>query len=177
MYGVVMAGGKSTRFGDEKQIQYFGKKRLIDIACEAVIDAGLKCIVAVSKNALKTYDYVRRNYDFIDTTGIDYCNDVKFLLENLEKKFLTIASDIPFVTYRDVEEIIKNFKNNSLAGAVFIKNKIIHVGINIVYDNTEDIIFLFSNKLLILNVNTRSDLERALKIKELLENFSCFHVP
>lgn len=173
MYGIVMAGGKSSRMGREKPMLEFYGKRLLDISCEAVIHSGLRCMVAVSKNAPETYEYSKKKYDIIETSGIDYCTDIKFIYDRLKEPFLTIVSDLPFVTHNDIKEFLQDYRGKSMAGVVIKNGIVVYVGINIVSKEFDDEIHIFKNKLLSFNVNTMAEYEQALSLK----NLSSFNVP
>lgn len=173
MYGVVMAGGKSTRMGREKPMLQFQGKKFIDIACEAVMKSNIDCIVAVSKNAPETMKYARKKYSTIETPGIDYCFDVSYIINRMGVPFLSVVSDLPFVTHKDIEEILNDYKGGSVAGALIVNGKLTYVGINIVSSDTYDRIHIFRNSLLSINVNTPEEYERVL----LLENLASFHIP
>lgn len=168
-----MAGGKSSRMGREKPLLEFNGKRFLDISCEAIILSGLHCVVAVSNNAPATYEYSKKKYEIIETPGIDYCTDVKYLYELLKEPFLTLVSDLPFVTFNDIKEFLQDYRGRSMAGVV-VKNGVVkYVGINIVSKEVDDDIHIFKNDLLALNVNTEEEYEQALSFK----NFSSFNIP
>lgn len=155
-----MAGGKNTRMGMEKPMLLCHGKKLLDIACEAVINSGLECMVAISKNSQKTYEYAKKNYKTIETPGIDYCYDINFIYEFLREPFLTIASDLPFVTSNDIIEFLNDYKGKSMAGVILKENNYIYVGINIVSIERDDLIHIFKNDLLGINVNTPEDYKK-----------------
>ncbi|MEM0152102.1 MAG: NTP transferase domain-containing protein [Thermoplasmata archaeon] len=163
MLGIVMAGGKSSRMGMEKQMIEFKGKLLLDIACESIILSGNICFVAISKNAPNTMKYAMSKYHCFLTPGNGYVEDVKFILNILNTPFITVASDIPFVKPWHIKEIVENFHNKSVAGVILDENGVHYTGINIV-SNIGDDYYLFKDKKLLFNINTREDLEMALKV-------------
>ncbi|MGC8663281.1 MAG: NTP transferase domain-containing protein [Thermoplasmata archaeon] len=163
MFGVVMAGGKSTRIGVEKPILEFKGKKFLDISCEAIVKSGLNCAVAVSENAPKTIEYAKTRYEILKTPGKDYCSDVKFIFDLLKEPFLTVVSDIPFVTYIDILEFMNDYKGKSMAGVVIKNGNMEYVGINIVSNDIDDEIHVFKNDLLLMNVNTWEDYKKILE--------------
>ncbi|MGC8585261.1 MAG: NTP transferase domain-containing protein [Thermoplasmata archaeon] len=170
MLGIVMAGGKSSRFGKEKMMVKFRGERLIDIACRSVMESRNKCLVAVSNNAPETQKYVKEHYDYIETPGEGYCFDVSFIMKNFEKSFLTVSSDLPFLKPSHIEEFLSSYRGGSMSGMVKRKNYFLYTGINVVSDRNIHSIYIFNDYLLGININTAEDLRYA----ESLENLSSF---
>ncbi|MGC9122792.1 MAG: NTP transferase domain-containing protein [Thermoplasmata archaeon] len=173
MLGVVMAGGKSSRFGKEKMLIKFRNDHLIDIACKAIIESGNKCVVAISNNAPETKKYVMQRYDYIETPGDGYCFDVSYILKNYEKTFLTVSSDLPFLKSSHIFEFLNAYKGGSMSGMLKKKNYLIYVGINIVSDKNLYSIYIFTDYLLGININTQEDLKYA----ESLQNLAGLQIP
>jgi len=163
MLGIVMAGGKGTRMGLEKPMLEFRGKKFLDISCEAIMKSGLKCMVAVSGNAPKTMEYAKSKYEILITPGEDYCYDVKFIFDKLKEPFLTVVSDIPFISYLDIIELLNDYKGRSIAGIVIKNGKMEYVGINIVANDLNDEIHIFKNDLLLFNVNTWEEFKKILE--------------
>ena len=154
-YGVVMAGGKSSRLGREKCILEIGEKKLIDIAVEA-LEGVVEYYVAISPNAPKTAEYVKRKYPHIETPGWGYVEDIKYIMKLIPIPFLTICCDLPFVRKSHIIEIINAFKGRSLATTYNGK----YIGINIVASGGDDI-YEINDPLIAVNINTWSDLKKA----------------
>ena len=47
--GILLGGGKSTRFGSDKLAAQLGGRRLLDIACDHFLEAGLDPVVFVGR--------------------------------------------------------------------------------------------------------------------------------
>jgi len=149
-YGVVMAGGKATRFGEEKTMLEFRGKKLVDISCDAV-SSMLKCIVAISANAPNTAEYVMKRYEYIVTPGKGYVEDIRFLISVLKEPFLTVAADLPFLKPAHIREILGAYRGKSVSGVYRGK----YVGVNIVSGEEEEI-YEFSDPLIEVNINTKT---------------------
>lgn len=158
MLGIVMAGGKSTRMGTEKQMIMFKGKRLLDIACDAVKGAGLICLVAISKNAPLTMKYALSKFNCIITPGIDYSYDISYILNILDSPILTVPSDLPFLEEKHIIKMLKNFTGKSMAGVILNENNIVYTGINIVSNTTFDILYFFDDLKISVNLNSNKDL-------------------
>jgi len=158
-YGVVMAGGKSTRFGREKCLLEINNRKLIDIAVGAVSQV-LTCIVAISPNAPLTARYVMSKYRWMMTPGEGYVKDIEYIMKMLGEPFLTVVCDLPFLKKDHIIEILSSFKGKSVAGTHREK----YVGINIVATEEEEI-YEFDDPLLSININTPEDYE---KVKTIL---------
>ncbi|MBD6955390.1 MAG: NTP transferase domain-containing protein [Thermoplasmata archaeon] len=163
MLGIVMAGGRSSRMGFEKQLINFGGLTLLDIACNAIMDAGLTCLVAVSKNAPKTMEYAISRYNCIITPGNGYSMDVSFILNLVGSPLITVPSDLPFIKKDHVLSMMRNFTGKSMAGVLLRDGKIVYTGINIVSNSIFDHLYFFEDYSLSLNLNTVKDLEILMK--------------
>ncbi len=176
---VVLAGGRSSRFGSEKALAPLNGKRLIDIVyskANAVADRG-EAYVAVSKNAPKTREYcIKKGYNIIETHG-NYISDLKLILNEVGV-FVSVACDLPFLKEEDIIEIAEAYNklHKSLVGVLpaekinfieksrcLVYNDMIVVGLNVVSEY-EDFFFFLKNKLLAVNINTPEDLILAEKL-------------
>lgn len=168
---IIMAGGKSTRMGEEKPVL---KVNGIPLVLRAYL-ACQEAYIAVSRHTPKTKELCMDNgLPIIETPGKGYVEDVKWLLEEYGP-FVSVASDIPFITKNDLNEIDDYFRNNplSLTGYVLEEevpkeaNPEIYmgkciVGINAVTHREEEF-FKLSNPYLAFNVNSQQDLSVANK--------------
>ncbi|UOY10181.1 NTP transferase domain-containing protein [Methanonatronarchaeum sp. AMET6-2] len=185
MKGVVLAGGRGTRFNarKEKQLAMVGGERLIDIIVRRLNDSDLtKVYVAVSENSPETWRHCRRSdYNLIRTRGSGYINDLKDITRMMRPPLLTIASDIPFIQPRHVNRLLEVSQDSDFRGGwtVLIPKKhlpegysrddtfkymgveVAATGLNIVGEtDRERKIFTYSPELGI-NINTVQDLSYA----------------
>ncbi|AFK22055.1 hypothetical protein Py04_0453 [Pyrococcus sp. ST04] len=134
--------------------------------------------VAVSKNSPRTRDLcLKEGIEIIKTPGDGYVEDVRFILSEYGD-FISSVADVPFVKASDFYELKKAFKGRSLTGVLPLsripkdlrpltyKGYAI-VGLNAVSWEGEEL-FILSNPLLALNVNTPKDLELARKIAKMI---------
>ncbi|MGC8645239.1 MAG: NTP transferase domain-containing protein [Thermoplasmata archaeon] len=162
MLGVVMAGGKSSRFGKEKLLETVRGKRIIDIVVSNLFASKIGgVVVAVSSNAPRTLEYCKR-YRRIITPGDGYPEDVKFLLDMFQKPLLLLNGDSIFVDPGTIRRFISKFHGKSMTAVVRLKEGTVNIGLNIaVPGDEEDEVIDFENPLLALNINTPEDLRRA----------------
>ncbi len=167
MLAVIMAGGKSSRMGFEKALALICGKPMILWVYERLAD--FDAVVAVSRNAPKTWEFCRwMGIETVETPGKGYVEDVKYILKEYGE-FLSVACDLPFLRREDVLELSK-FKGRSATGylnpnvvpkiirerSLVYRGKLI-VGLNFVSWEGEEFIEL-KNPLLAINVNTALDL-------------------
>jgi adenosylcobinamide-phosphate guanylyltransferase len=157
MLGIIMAGGKSSRMGMEKLVLKVHGKVVIDYAIEAMQNSKVsEYYIATSQNAPLTARYLGHRDNLISTPGKGYCEDIAFLVSKFKVPFLTLGGDSIFVSASNIDELIRHYTKNSMAGVVLIDNNINYIGLNIV-----DEPYYFKDPLLALNINTREDLEIA----------------
>lgn len=163
---IIMAGGRSTRMGKEKPVLKVNGDPLVLRAYKACKEA----YIAVSRHTPRTKKLCTDNgLPIIETPGKGYVEDVRWLLEEYGP-FLSVASDIPFITEKDLKEIDDYFQKHpiSLTGYVLEEdvpkeaNPEIYMGKCIVGVNTvthrEEDLFKLSNPYLAFNVNSQHDL-------------------
>ncbi len=176
---IVMAGGRSSRMGREKPVlKVGGVPMLLRVYYEA--EKAGETVVALSRNTPKTRELcLREGIPFVDTPGKGYVEDIKWLLHQFGP-FVSVSSDLPFVTASDIASIKKAFTGKtSLTGVLPLRlvprdlKPLIYrgyaiIGLNAVGTKGERF-FELSNPLLALNVNTPEELRLANRIARLVE--------
>ncbi|WGI17801.1 NTP transferase domain-containing protein [Methanonatronarchaeum sp. AMET-Sl] len=187
MKGVILAGGKGSRFKarKEKQLARIGDRRLIDIIYKKLEKSVLEDVyVAVSENSPKTWKHCRKKrYKMIRTHGAGYINDLRDITRLIKPPILTVASDIPFIKPKHVNQLIELCNKNDFNGGytVLIPTKhlsngfnrddtfsymgieVAPVGLNIVGETEMEKKILTYNSELGININTVKDLDYARK--------------
>ncbi len=181
MIGVVMAGGRATRFKSpvEKGLLVVGDRSLLRRSVDALDVDGLEdIVVAVSPHTPKTKAEAQRlGILVVETDGVGYHEDVIALLKERDC-FLTLNVDVPFVRKEHVTELLDKFDGGSLAGVVpetmtrlasdhgsvaedGSGPRLVWIGLNIVTPEPVTATARFADPLLAVNVNDEEDLERA----------------
>lgn len=147
---VLMCGGKGSRLNAnstskvEKPLLELKNKSLIEYMIEAIQNSkkNFKIYAAVSKNTVKTKEFLRSRYfnvvTLVETTGsgfsIDYLNVLRFFKgkENKEKngtqdfinnKILFLPSDLPLISSKTLDEIT-DLKHGHPCIAIVVDKKI-----------------------------------------------------
>lgn len=164
MLGIVMAGGKSSRFGDEKLIQEIHGRKIIDISIENISLSHVEnYFIAVSRNAPRTMNYCKK-YNIIETPGNGYPEDVLYLLKLFKKPLLLLSGDSIFVNTGIINDFLSRYSGRSMA-AVISYNGYRYIGLNIAVPGDEqDIIIEYKTPILALNINTKEDLKEAFNL-------------
>lgn len=164
MLGIVMAGGKSSRFGDEKLIQDIHGRKIIDITIENISRSNVEnYLIAVSKNAPRTMNYCEK-YSIIETPGKSYPEDVAYLLKLFNKPLLLLNGDSIFVNTGIINDFLSRYRGRSMT-AVISDNGYKYIGLNIAVPGDErDIVVEYGAPSLALNINTKEDLKEALNL-------------
>ena len=123
IYAIVMAGGKGTRLKTpvEKPLFKLHDKPLIKYVLDNLDSSRLveKIIIATSPNTPKTSEYIDEfDYEILDTPGIDFVNDLGFILDYFEAKscddiLLFINADLPFISGECIDYIIDYYFKSS----------------------------------------------------------------
>ena len=119
IYAIVMAGGRGTRLKTpvEKPLFKLHDKPLIKYVLDNLNSSKLveKIIIATSPNTPETTDYIRNfNHEILDTPGVDYLNDLSFILDYFENRssediLLFINADLPFIDGRCIDYILEYY--------------------------------------------------------------------
>ena len=112
IYAIVMAGGRGTRLkvNVEKPLFKLHGKPLIKYV-----------VIAVSPHTQETIKYLKSlndNFQILNTSGIDYLNDLSYILTLFESKskkdtLLFINADLPFVSGETIDFILTNYLESS----------------------------------------------------------------
>jgi len=195
--GVVLAGGKSKRFGQDKSQVQLGKKILIDYILLEILDQFNEILVIAnkdikflnSKKITKIEDYKK---DLGPLGGV--LTAMKWIKENNKnyKWVSTFPSDTPFFSKKYLQNFLKNIndkdsklffiKSNDKRHNIFglwsvellgrLEDDVINKGerkVEVWANNVgvETINMEFKNNDPFFNINTKEDLEKA---KELIKN-------
>jgi adenosylcobinamide-phosphate guanylyltransferase len=190
IYAIVMAGGRGTRLKTpvEKPLFKLQNKPLIKYVLDNLDSSKLieKIIIATSPNTPKTSDYIKNfNHEILDTPGVDYINDLSFILDYFENIsgddiLLFINADLPFINGVCIDYILKSyFKSQKEALSTFIPvsvfedlnlayeyeyNGLVPVGVNILKSINkiqDDYQLIIEKEELAFNINTLQDAEIA----------------
>ena len=170
MHYIIMAGGKGSRFGGEKLVAELCGKRVIDFIIGHMSAVTNNFVIATSHNAPDTRKYlIDLGYDVLNTPGLGYPQDVKFLQDNLRDDLLLLNGDAVFISPDVIRSFISKFEGKSMTGITLYKGTKVYIGLNIASPNSiEDIEIPIQGELIHLNINTREDLmEASKKCKEL----------
>lgn len=181
MLAVIMAGGKSTRMGKriEKPLIKLGKQTLLERSVAAVRDSHADdLIVATTPSTPKTTAFaIKRGFAVLETPGIDYHEDVYFLLDRTGH-YISVNADVPFMTPEAIDRLISRSKKESIA-CVIPKQKVafpvdddsvgkgkdgkeyVWVGLNYVTSSRETDLLVMDDEMLAMNINTPFDLAYA----------------
>jgi adenosylcobinamide-phosphate guanylyltransferase len=154
---VLMCGGKGSRLNTdptvkvEKPLLELKNKSLIEYTIEAVQNSkkNFKIYAAVSKNAVKTKEFLKSRYcndiTLIETTGRGFSNDYLIVLQFFKdkenkgengiqdvayNKILFLPTDLPLISSKTLDEITDLYQSNSSIAIVvdkkmFIQNNFI----------------------------------------------------
>ncbi|MEW6070822.1 MAG: NTP transferase domain-containing protein [Candidatus Thermoplasmatota archaeon] len=184
MIAIIFAGGKGSRIGNlEKALLEVGNAKLIDYVINAIKNSNIKeFIVTTSPHTPKTAEYCKlQGYNVRETSGEGYHEDVRALLK-LYPVFISIASDIPFLTSSVINTLVKAYKGYSVIGAIplslvpknikpsyifkYRNEFLVPIGVNIVTKSSKSKVIKFREPLLGVNINTIEELEFARKVME-----------
>lgn len=125
IYAIVMAGGRGTRLkvDVEKPLFKLHSKPLIKYVLDNISSSKLveDVVIAVSPHTQETTKYLKSlngNFQILNTSGIDYLNDLSYILTLFESKskkdtLLFINADLPFVSGETIDFILTNYLESS----------------------------------------------------------------
>lgn len=125
IYAIVMAGGRGTRLkvNVEKPLFKLHAKPLIKYVLDNISSSKLveDVVIAVSPHTQETIKYLKSlngNFQILNTSGIDYLNDLSYILTLFESKskkdtLLFINADLPFVSGETIDFILTNYLESS----------------------------------------------------------------
>lgn len=125
IYAIVMAGGRGTRLkvNVEKLLFKLHGKPLIKYVLDNISSSKLveDVVIAVSPHTQETIKYLKSlngNFQILNTSGIDYLNDLSYILTLFESKskkdtLLFINADLPFVSGETIDFILTNYLESS----------------------------------------------------------------
>lgn len=125
IYAIVMAGGRGTRLkvDVEKPLFKLHAKPLIKYVLDNISSSKLveDVVIAVSPHTQETTKYLKSlngNFQILNTSGIDYLNDLSYILTLFESKskkdtLLFINADLPFVSGETIDFILTNYLESS----------------------------------------------------------------
>lgn len=125
IYAIVMAGGRGTRLkvNVEKPLFKLHGKPLIKHVLDNIYSSKLveDVVIAVSPHTQETIKYLKSlngNFQILNTSGIDYLNDLSYILTLFESKskkdtLLFINADLPFVSGETIDFILTNYLESS----------------------------------------------------------------
>lgn len=179
LIGVVMAGGKATRFqrNVEKGILEVGGVTLLERVTDALrvprID---RIVIATTASTIGTERLARDlKLEVFRTKGAGYHNDVIELINSFGR-FISVNVDVPFVVKSHISRLASSGQRDSIAGVVPSRlavrppdkdslmvgtrgEEMIWAGLNFVTMNPETDFLVFEDPLLTLNINNEADLE------------------
>lgn len=121
IYAIVMAGGRGTRLkvDVEKPLFKLHDKPLIKYVLDNISSSKLveDVVIAVSSHTQETTKYLESlngNFQILNTSGIDYLNDLSYILTLFESKskndiLLFINADLPFISGKTIDFVLTKY--------------------------------------------------------------------
>jgi len=182
MRSVIMAGGRSTRLGDdiEKSLLRLCGMTLLERAVGSMRNSSAEePIVAVSKWTPNTAKHAMDlGLEIINTPGKNYHDDTLILIDELDE-FISLNVDVPFVGSNHIDYLLSNRRSGeSMAcmlpvelarSEIFTQSvfsaedgsRYIWIGLNFVTASEVTDYLPMDDPLLAININTLSDLRIA----------------
>lgn len=121
IYAIVMAGGRGTRLkvDVEKPLFKLHDKPLIKYVLDNISSSKLveDVVIAVSSHTQETTKYLESlngNFQILNTSGIDYLNDLSYILTLFESEskndiLLFINADLPFISGETIDFVLTKY--------------------------------------------------------------------
>ena len=121
IYAIVMDGGRGTRLkvDVEKPLFKLHDKPLIKYVLDNISSSKLveDVVIAVSSHTQETTKYLESlngNFQILNTSGIDYLNDLSYILTLFESKskndiLLFINADLPFISGETIDFVLTKY--------------------------------------------------------------------
>lgn len=113
MLALILAGGEGSRLRlGEKALVMVAGRPMLSRVIDAFTRAGIDAVVVTSNKTPFTRNFCRANdYDFIDTEGIGYVEDMceAVLMSGEEGPIFTSAADIPFLTPDIIGQVLDRY--------------------------------------------------------------------
>ncbi len=138
MLALIMCGGKGERIKDycsEKAMLRFNNKPLIEhtlksLECSKLVD---RIYAATSSNAKITSEFLKRHsyyisgfLEIIETSGINYSNDLTNILEKLRPHVVFVMpSDTPLISSELIDTIISTWNGDKQCISVLMEKEFI----------------------------------------------------
>ena len=184
MKAVIMAGGKASRLGGnrEKALLELGGRSLLSRAADALRVDGIDgIVVAVTKSTPRSKELAKSlGLSVQQTNAKGYHEDTLELLETIGS-FISLNVDTPFVRTEHVVRLLESSHKESLAAVIptsiamrdpdkdsvglsRMGGSVIWIGLNFVTSNPETSYLIYEDPLLSININTDEDLAFARKL-------------
>ncbi|OKL37470.1 molybdenum cofactor guanylyltransferase [Domibacillus mangrovi] len=127
--GVVLAGGRSSRYGKPKMFELYNGKSFYQYSIDALKENNLAPII------ISTNDMLARHFDAVSVTlsiEKEHHQGPLFALHHVMKSvpepdwFFVLSSDVPFVTSNFVKQMITFTKNGDYKAIVPVQNEKSH---------------------------------------------------
>jgi len=131
MIGLVMCGGKGTRFkSSEEKLLLKYKKPIIEHVLNAFKNSEifLKIVCVTSNNAPKTREFVSGlGIDILETKGIGYVNDLNESLLQFDELVFIASGDMPLLDSEIIRKIINLVDTHNVWTSVLVSKNFLQI--------------------------------------------------